>query len=339
MSFLLLAGGVTAQARSASSVTGAWRADGKIFREGNTPVRYKGVSAFALFDRFANGEDIGPFCRAYDGFNVLRIWPYVPNPPWVPGWNPPPNDVIAEGIRACAGHGFHVELTLLTDDNTHRLPWARALVEYLAGQNLPGLLIETGNEPSIHKDIDTMALRDVLARSGFLYTSGEYIDMTRHYGTYVVSHTERDADWPRRAHDLFDYSETDGGPHLPGPKLRMPAVADEPIRPDMAGFNVLDFRAYFGACALLGGGATFHSESGKTAALPTGQEAPCIAAALEGLTAFPADAPLGPYRRPTEASLRTYVVGNYMVRVRPTTMNAPEAGWKPLDVDGILWTR
>lgn len=335
MSFLLLSG--KAAAASVSSV-GRWRADGKIFRAGDTPVRYRGVSAFALFDRFARGEDLGPFCRAYAGFNVLRVWPYVPSPPWVPGWNPPPNGVIADAIRACAGFGFHVELTLLTDDDPSRLPWASRLVEYLAGQDLPGLLLEVGNEPAIHKDIHTQALRDVLARSGFLHSSGEYIDMTKFFGTYVVSHTERDPEWPRRAHDLFDYSETDGGPHLPGPKLKMPAVADEPIRPDQAGFNVQDFRAYFGACALLGAGATMHTETGKTAALPTAQELPCIAAALEGLTAFPEDAPLGRYNRPVERSLRTYVVGRHVVRIRPTTREAPMDGWTSLDPDGILWT-
>ena len=316
-----------------------WRADGKIFREGDAAVRYRGVSAFQLLDRFAAGQDITPFCRAYAGFNVLRIWPYVPTPPGIPGWTPPPNPIVADCIRACAAEGFHVELTLLTDDDPGRLSWALRLIDYLSGEDLPGLLLEAGNEPRIHKDINTQALKAALERSQFLYTSGEYVDMTRFYGRYIVSHTERDGDWPRRAHDLFDYSETDGGPHMPGPRLRMPAVADEPIRPDLAGYNLQDFRAYFGACAILGAGATFHSESGKTAALPTELDARCAAAALEGLTVFPADAPLGPYARPADDSLRTYLVGNYMVRVRPRSPDAPHPGWTARDADHILWTR
>jgi hypothetical protein len=148
-------------------------------------------------------------------------------------------------------------------------------------------------------------------------------------------------EWPRRAHDLMEFYGG-GGPNAPtDPPHRFPIVADEPAKlQDVGGNRVQDWRAYFAACALLGGGATFHSESGKFARLPTDDERPLIAAALEGLTAFPADAPLGSYRRPVEHSLRTYVVGEqWMVRIRPETPEAPEPGWSALDADGILWRR
>jgi hypothetical protein len=316
------------------------RADGKIFRAGDTPWRWKGVTAFQLLDRFARDEDVTPFFQAFVGFNLLRVFPYVPVADWKErAWNIPDPEAIEAFCATCAAAGFYVELTLLTDDDPGRVSWARRLIEFLVHIRPLNLLLEAGNEPKIHKNIDTQALKDVLASSGFLHTSGEYIDMTQHYGTYITSHTERDEEWPRRAHDLFDYSETDGGPHLPGPRLRMPAVADEPIRPDQAGYNERDYLTYFGTCSILGAGATFHYENGKYGRPPDANEARCAKAALQGLDMFPADAPLGPYRRPVENSLRTYVVGNYMVRVRPTTLSAPESGWRALDTAGILWTR
>jgi hypothetical protein len=100
-----------------------------------------------------------------------------------------------------------------------------------------------------------------------------------------------------------------------------------------------DFRAYFGACALFGAGATFHFEGGKFGRLPNDVEARCAAAALEGLNAFPPDAPFGAYRRVNDNTLRTYAVGQYAVRIRPTTLNFPEPGWTAIDADGILWRR
>ena len=101
-----------------------------------------------------------------------------------------------------------------------------------------------------------------------------------------------------------------------------------------------DFRAYFGTCALLGAGATFHSETGKFGLPPTDEERVLAAAALEGLNAFPANAPLANYTRPNDSSLRTYVMGNYSVRIRPTTPTHPGgSGWKRIGSSPILWQR
>jgi hypothetical protein len=46
----------------------------------------------------------------------------------------------------------------------------------------------------------------------------------------------------------------------------------------------------------MGGGATFHTETGKHALPPTPDEARIAAVALEALNAFPADAPNAPYQ-------------------------------------------
>jgi hypothetical protein len=327
------------------------RADGRIFRQGDQPWRWKGVSAFQLLDRFAKGEDLAPFLEAYKGYNLLRVWPYVPRADWgAAAWDAPSPDVTVAFLARVARDGWYVELTLLTDDDPARVGAARQLVAVLAAARVQNLLIEIGNEPQIHKNIDTRALKAALDASGFLYASGDSSDKA--FGSYLTAHTGRDGDWPRRAHDLLEYW-TGGGPDAPtDPAHKVPAIADEPIRPDQAGYNAADFRAYFATCALLGGGATLHTETGKHALPPTADEARIAAVALEALNAFPADAPNQPYRRIDEVidwsvpieqrtfySLRSYEVGPYMVRIRPKRAAAYETGWTALDGEGILWRR
>lgn len=313
---------------------------GPVFTENGAPWRYKGVSAFGLLNRFAHGEDIDPFLVAFKGFNVLRVWPYVTWPGT--GWESPSPDTVIAFCRHVAQFGFRVELTLLTDDDAARIGQAKQLVEALKAARPPNVMLEAGNEPTTHKAIDTAALRDTLQGSGFPYSSGDYEDSKRFYGSYLTAHTGRDGDWPRRAHDLLDYY-IGGGPNDPSdPAHKVPIIADEPAKPgDVGGDRDSDFVSYFAACSLLGGGATFHFENGKFGNVPTAEEAHYAALALEGLDAFPPQAPQGGYRRIDEngGSLRTYAVGLYMVRVRPTTGAAPEPGWVSLDSRGIRWKR
>lgn len=314
--------------------------DRQIFRAGGRPWRWKGVSAFKLLDHFARGEDIQPYLDAYAGYNLLRMWLYVTWPGV--GWEPPDHATVARFLQICRNKSWYVELTLLTDDDPARIPAAAELLAHLDLHDLPNLLIEIGNEPTSHKNINTAALRTAVEQTGFLYSSGDYEESSRFFGDFLTAHTPRDAEWPRKAHDLLEYF-TGGGPSTPNdPAHHVPCVADEPPKPqDVGGNKEQDFMAYGGVCALLGAGATFHCESGKLCALPNDEERRCAAAMLAGLNAFPADAPLGGYRRIDErgGSLRTYAVGNCMVRVRPQTPDAPEPGWTPIGTEGILWKR
>lgn len=333
----------------------AIRADGKIFRtETGTAWRWRGVSAFKLLDKFARGEDIDPFLDAYKGYNVLRVWPYVEGPGWKGrDWPTPPSaEVIRKFLAHVAARGWYVELTLLTDDKPHRIAWARTLLAQLAAEPRPtNLFIEIGNEPLTHKNIPTASFRTAAEASRYVYASGDYEKSARAFGDYLVHHSPRDSEWPRKAHDCLEFYRG-GGPHAPtDPAHPVPCVLDEPGKPEdakghagktdeeRARTKADDFRAYFGTAALLAAGATFHCETCKYAELPTSAERQLAEAALEGLTAFPASAPLGPYRRPQDASLRTYMVGPYMVRVRPTKPTPPEAGWERTGDSLILWKR
>lgn len=290
--------------------------DGPIFRSDGEPWRWRGVTAFPLLDRFARGDDLEPLLTTFRGFNLLRVFWYVTWPGT--GWGARDAATVRAFCNRVGQAGFYVELVLLTDDDPGRLEPARQLVRELSADPPINLLIEIGNEPNIHKNIDVWALRDVLDASPFLYASGDN-ERNPWFGRYLTAHTPRDSEWPRKAHDLLEYYHG-GGPSAPSdPAHHVPIVADEPIRPDEAGYVDSDFLAYFATSSLLGAGATFHYDGGKFGRVPTGDEARCMQAALAGLLAFPADAPLGPYSRIDEQgnSLRTYKVGPYVVRIRP----------------------
>jgi hypothetical protein len=321
--------------------------DGRIFRTASgQPWRWKGVTAFKLLQLYAAGQDVDQFLDAYKGFNTLRVWPYVVGTTWKGGdWPTPPSGAQAKAFLAyVAARGWHVEFTLLTNADPAKLAWANQFVTDLASGTRPtNLFLEAGNEPRTHTPIDTAALRSTLAASGFEHSSGDYEQSARFYGTYGTAHTDRSADWPRRAHDLLEYFQGKGPHTLTDPAHPVPWVADEPGKPADVGTNDADWSAYFGGAALMGAGATFHCESNKYGLLPDATERHLATVALDALNAFPADAPLGGYRRIVEAGqakeARTYVIGSSMVRSQQKGPNAPEAGWTPLDALGVLWRR
>ena len=341
---------------TSAPVTGAIiQPDGRIFRMAGQPWRYCGVSAFRLLDAYAKGEDIASFCDAYARFNTVRVFCYTPEADWGDqAWDMPPPVIVVDFLRQCERLSKYVELVLLTDDDPARIDPAIALVRVLISVAPRNTLIEIGNEVLTHKRINAEALKpicDEAAAVGIPYSSGIYEDERLIFGTYITHHSARTSDWPRRAHDAMEFYDG-AGPHQPHAPLHLPCVLDEPIRPDQApgnlGQKVKDYRAYGGAAAIMGAGATIHSESGKFARLPSTDEFLCAQALADGLEAFPGDAPLGPYRRlvepgnepggPTQDA-RTYIVGNCMVRCQQQGTTAPEPGWTSLDTSGVLWRR
>ncbi len=295
-------------------------AKNQIFYQNGQAWRWKGVTAFGLQNRYCKGEDIQPFLNAFNGFNVLRVFYYVE---WEgTGWGIPTDECMHNFLNYVGQRGWYVEMTALT--GTKPINEAQQIVDHLfrdfgAHTNL---MIELVNEPHVYDKPNTSELH-VPSDTPVLWASGDY-DFSHGgvmRGSYGVAHTPRDNEWPRKAHDLLEYYGG-GGPGSPSdPPHHFPQVADEPERPDQAGYVATDFEAYFGVASILGAGATFHFESGKYGNPPTLQEAICAASALRALNYFPADAPLGPYQRIDEngQTLRTYKVGPYTVRVRPVS--------------------
>jgi hypothetical protein len=332
--------------------------DRRVFTKDGKPWTWKGLSAFPWCDRFARGDDMGPLLDPFQalGYNLLRVWDYVTWPGT--GWESQPPEVWIAFLRAMEARGFYVELTLMTDDLPHRYDIAQHLVEELAKAKPPNLVLEIGNEPNIHKNIEVERLRAACEASGFLYASGlNDVDADEWFGLYLTAHTPRDYEWPRKCHDLLEYYNG-GGPSAPtDPPHHVPCVSDEPLQPQRppphdSGLAYQngdldetgkDYRAYFAGCLIMGPGATFHWEGGKFGLPPTPEEEHCATEALFGLS-FPAGSSNNGYRRIDEQgkTSRTYIDGSpgkSMVRIRPETREASESGWTPLDDDGILWSR
>lgn len=294
------------------------------------------MTAFGLMNRFAKGEDIKPFLDAVVGFRIMRVFLWTPENFWKENaWNPPSDSIVHSFLDFVKELGWYVELTLLTARHDDEQGIVNHYFRVFNSHD--NLLIELVNEPDIHDKPDTAKL--IVPPTNLLWTSGDYIHPEKSRGDYLVNHTPPDNEWPRKAHELMEFYNG-GGPHHPSdPPHKIPIVADEVIRPDQSGFNALDYRAYFAACSLFGAGATFHSQSGKYGLPPTPEETVCMNEALTGLHIFSPNAPGGSYRRIDDNTLRTYVIGNYMVRIRPKTLIAPESGWNSLDDSGILWSR
>lgn len=344
--------------------------DRRVFTRDSVAWPWVGLSAFPLCDRYSRGDNIGPWLEAFSkesmlrawqqswpttpppplkqGYNLLRVWDYVTWPST--GWLPRTSAEWLRFLDYVGKRGWYVELTLMTDDLPERYAAAERLVNDLAAAKPANLVLEIGNEPNIHKNIDVARLRDVCEASGFLYASGlNDVPADEWFGTFLTAHTPRDDEWPRKCHDLLEYYNG-GGPGAPtDPPHHVPCVADEPIRPDDAvqiwdgnfTLTAKDYRAYFAGCIVMGPGGTFHSDCGKWCSMPTAGESLCAANALWGATVFPTHISNVNYIRIDEHgnTSRTYVAENSMVRIRPQTLEAPEPGWTSLDTDGILWTR
>jgi hypothetical protein len=320
--------------------------DGTIFRVNGQPWVLKGVTAFQLMDRWVKGENIQPFLDAYRGFNTLYVFSYTPANVWgAQAWESPTPAQVVAFVKAMNQKGWYVELSLLTNADAARVQPAKDILSALSAVRMSfasNVLIRLGNEPAEQNGpgnppYDTHVLKASADASGFVYDSGFYeANGSTWFGDYISPHTKRDVEAPRRGHDCFDI--THGASDSPAlGKKAVPCVLGEPQK---AGLSTPDdYKAYCATGVQFGVGCTLHSETGKYAQLPTPQEATVAAAALEGLNAFPGDTNRGAYRRIDGDGLRTYVVGNSMVRIRPNRPAAPEPGWTSLDANHILWRR
>lgn len=286
-------------------------------RETGEAWRWKGATAFPLIDQFLKGQDITPFLAYWSGlgFNVLRTFPLgVDAKDWgASAWGPCRAIDANAFMQYVAGWGFYTELSLVTTSDPAQVALVQPFLDGLDYSLHP--FVELYNEPNVGPKA-----RGVFTPRGVWWNNGEYDDTRNFRGTYGTAHTPRDSEHDRKCHDLMEYFNG-GGPHDGAePAVHVPWVGDEPKRPDQFGFDPIQSEGYFAGCAILGAGATFHYEGGKHGQLPQGGERACAEAAARGLQAFPADAPLGPYSRIDEPgqTLRTYKVGPYVVRIRPT---------------------
>ena len=316
--------------------------DGKFFRRNNEIVRVKRFTSFKLLNLFEKGNDIKPILNQFAGYNSARVFAYTPKKDWGDeAWDFPDKLATHEFMLMMGEAGFDVSLCLITDDDRAMIDKAKELISYLSVNPVSNLTLEAVNEPEVHEKIDPTELKNALTNSPYLYSSGIYLDNKKFYGKFWLRHSPRDSQWYRKGgHELMEAWDG-GGPNFPDePSLKMPGIQDEPIKPNETGYDVKGFYEYAASCGLMGSGATFHCESGKFSRLLTQPEADCKDAFLIGLNMYPLDAANGAYRRIDESETgRTYVVGNYAIRIHQPGTSFPESGWNPMDDIGVCWRR
>ncbi|HXD20132.1 MAG TPA: hypothetical protein VN654_24120 [Vicinamibacterales bacterium] len=341
---LLLMAGVA----GAGGHVGVLTTDRQIFRRDGEPWLWLGCSQFPLCSIF---EHQGPaavdrILDAYPGLRVPRVWDYVGSGWGARAWNASPVSCWIDFLGYLRDRGLYCNRTALTDDDPARLEPAKRTIEAITAAGCDNVLHECGNEPETHKAIDTHALIGVMQASGRLWSTGNYENSHHWRGTHGLYHPARTTDFARRAHDAVEYFHG-GGPNNPDePACRVPWVNDEPAKLQDVPRDWVAWRSHIAASFLFGSGFTMHSETGKFGELPTDDERTLWSLALEVLGQIAPDAALGAYRRidaehePGQTALgRTYVIGNYMVRCQQRGTASPEAGWRPLDDVGVLFTR
>lgn len=313
----------------------------RLFERDGVIHRIKSVSAFKLLYRFSQGENIEPFLKTYSRSNELRILSSTDghNSPWgSEAWPLPSPTMVKEFCDYVGERNWNVQFTCITGNDDSKINSLKNIIEYLGFRKIKNVVIELANEPQFDKS-NPLLLEEAAKASGLLYSSGIYNDNNKFFGQFINYHSARDSEWVRKFHDGLEYWNG-GGPNYPEEKsLKVPSKADEPIRPDQAAFNQLDFYTYGAGLGLFSAGGCFHCQSGKLAILPTKDELDCYHAFMTGMELFPVDAVLGLYNRPVENSLRTYTVGRFMIRVRPTSDNPfSEVYDNPLDTFGICFS-
>lgn len=308
--------------------------DGRLFRdEQNEIFRWKGVTAFKLCNLYEQGQSINSFLSAFSGYNILRIFLYTPKSIWGDNsWDLPSSDKLIEFCNYVGSKGFYVEVCCITDNDALKVSQVKNLISSLNSASLNNIFLEAVNEPFIHDKIDPAELKNALSATNYLYTSGvyQYEFLNKFYGKYSVNHSDRNAEWPRKAKDSEDLFQT----------LHCPVIEDEPIAPESAAFNELDFYTYAALSSLMGSGATFHFHA-NSQNMPDDNVLACSKAFLEGLNVYSLDAQLRDYEHlrdlekvdsngtPTTC-LRAFRKGNYAIIIRNKSVDIPSS-WVALD--------
>ena len=333
------------------------RARGTTFINQETGLlwKWRGVSAFRLFDDYLHGRDIAPYCRWAQErrLNLLRVFGMYCGklgrlvPSEVPDYFPRLNSFLGE----VGTFGLCVEWVAFADMQTDPLRTIDPLGHYadladvLLGR--PGVVQEICNEPFVNGMEPTSVYHNY---SELAQALGHYVpqDGTLPCAQFVTIHSPRDDEWPRKpGKNCLELSRLGWDGH---PPLRVPCVEDEPmgIGPDEAGrrsMRVADHAQCHAAASLFGCGSTIHGDFGLETRLPTSAEDAIVQAVVESWDAVPpacqtwnytaghlADCPLA------DNGLRTYgmVQGDVavMVRIRPTAGPVSQNGWRIISERG-----
>lgn len=349
---------------------GALRTQGIGFlREDGSAFSYRGFTGFRLYEQWLIGKvgitptvenwvSCGGQCLPGRGPNVIRVLGMVDS--FAHLW-PQENPEYYSQLRPFADYvwnTWHVRIEfvvfadsqiIMPDANAQQIHLKRVQAE-LAGH--PAILFEIANEP--FKNITGGAARAFeLGQSikglGNLVASGSYEALDESQLDYVVVHTPRDAEWPRKSKDLYDFRVVQG----------KPVVGDEPMggaeaeRPGSRSTNEDDFAQYAASSVLFAAGATYHGDAGINFQHLGPVETRLAAAFYQGLMFMPPIAQFGAYNRGTDSggcqwigepfvehsdssALRTFATAlgqdGYVVQFRSLLQPVACSGWTVVEV-------
>lgn len=343
--------------------------DNLLFKdESNNIWPYRGFSSFLLFKKFLDGENIVPYCKAWValGYNLTRVfsqvnWTGSPGPGFIPSSYPNYNVQLVNFLNLLNQNGLYCELVAHTFAYDKQQMADHVVRLHNIIKNHKNVFLELANEPPVNGiDINDLLGRLDTSQFNYPWATGQYFPTAAPAGTYVTTHTPRDAEWPRKAKYLIEYHQG-GAPEDPSdPQFLMPIVADEPIggadfdQPGRRSNVPNDFYAYGALAQLMGAGATYHHESGLNSIMPDGVELDCAISFITGMRLVDVKYQQGDYCRAKDpnnpddgganscpikedASLRTYgmKLGNIAtcIRIRPTTPYVVDQNWKVTSED------
>lgn len=345
------------------------RVDGKVFRTPDNKIfPWRFATGFLLGRRWCEGDVQGAkdYINAWSalGYNGLRVFSQVnwngnPGPGFFPSNYPQYWNNMGDMFNYAASKGIYIEFVNHTgpDSVDNLVAWSNKCRDFT--NPFDNVFNELCNEPPVN-GIDVEGLFERLDKNfRNPWSTGKYYPDAVPAGTYCTPHTDRDAEWPRKARHLLEYRDG-GGPWDPSnPAMNRPIVSDEPIGgadfeiPGRRSNSTSDFYSYAALCQMFSAGATFHHEFGLNAIFPDGIELDCAKAFIAGLKSVNPDFQLGEYTAThistspcDDTSLRTYsmILGNQAVssRIRPSVPNpTPRPGWNLVGSAGttLYWSR
>jgi hypothetical protein len=277
---------------------------GHCFRlDDGTPWTAIECSDFALLAHFQQGADITPILaqRAGAGFNLLRVWTAY-DIDEIGTFTDIDYSQVPAFVGLCATYGLYVEFTAYTgvNDPAH---WAR-LCE-AARQCQPRPLVELVNELDRNADEPDSEgrfffLEDYERPEGLLASHGSNGSEqcpVRPAWSYETFHTNDANEWQRKVGYNAMEANTGTPDWEPG---GVPVLTNENTRYcDKVANTAWAYDAAAGA-ALLCAGSCFHSESGRTSSLWTGDEADVAEAWALGAASVDLSYQDGLYNHPQE---------------------------------------
>lgn len=292
----------------------------------------KSVTAFCAPKRFATGR--GDEARRYFdwaasvGFNEVRVfsqvdWTGTPGKGVESGWAYNA-DACAQTVTEAAQRGLSCEVVA----HTWAMPMPAAAAHLDAVDGLCELhqsaLLEVYNEPQQNGGLDLLnAILAIYTPQTPGWASGWYTPTPYPAGQSLTYHSPRDAEWPRKFKDAFEFS-TGQGPTQPfAPGFAGPVMLDEPPQVEQT-LSADDWCAYGAGAAFFACGATMHSNPTlQQCIVPTDPRVQtCIDAFIAGFAEVPVQRYHGYNHEPDNGALRRYARWGddgrkYVISVRP----------------------